>query len=121
MPAETTSQPPAAAPPRLVVTEALLAFVAVTAAVSGLYRLRSVGFVDRNLAVVAAVLFLYVPAMLLWHDTYFYWTHRLLHHPWWLRHVHGVHHRGQLSGYLRPMGGKVPAIYGGSADEPFQG
>lgn len=35
--------------------------------------------------------------------------------------VHGVHHRGQLSGYLRPMGGKVPSIYGGSADEPFQG
>lgn len=35
--------------------------------------------------------------------------------------VHGVHHRGQLSTYLRPMGGKVPAIYGGSADEPFPG
>ena len=34
--------------------------------------------------------------------------------------VHTVHHRGQLSTYLRPMGGKVPAIYGGSADEPFQ-
>lgn len=32
---------------------------------------------------------------------------------------HGAHHRGQLSAYLRPMGGKVPAIYGGSADEPF--
>ena len=31
---------------------------------------------------------------------------------------HGIHHRGQLSAYLRPMGGKVPAIYGGSADEP---
>ena len=31
---------------------------------------------------------------------------------------HGIHHRGQLSSYLRPMGGKVPAIYGGSADEP---
>ncbi|HEX8617639.1 MAG TPA: DinB family protein [Thermoanaerobaculia bacterium] len=28
-----------------------------------------------------------------------------------------VHHRGQLSAYLRPMGGKVPAIYGPSADE----
>lgn len=27
-----------------------------------------------------------------------------------------VHHRGQLSTYLRPMGGKVPAIYGPSAD-----
>lgn len=29
-----------------------------------------------------------------------------------------VHHRGQLSTYLRPMGGKVPAIYGPSADDP---
>jgi uncharacterized damage-inducible protein DinB len=27
-----------------------------------------------------------------------------------------VHHRGQLSSYLRPMGGKVPAIYGPSGD-----
>lgn len=28
-----------------------------------------------------------------------------------------VHHRGQLSSYIRPMGGKVPAIYGPSADD----
>ena len=28
-----------------------------------------------------------------------------------------VHHRGQLSTYLRPMGGKVPAIYGPTADD----
>jgi uncharacterized damage-inducible protein DinB len=28
-----------------------------------------------------------------------------------------VHHRGQLSSYLRPMGANVPAIYGPSADE----
>ncbi|HWR37823.1 MAG TPA: DinB family protein [Clostridia bacterium] len=34
---------------------------------------------------------------------------------------HSVHHRGQLSTYLRPLGGKVPGIYGGSADEPWQG
>jgi len=34
--------------------------------------------------------------------------------------VHSVHHRGQLSTYLRPMGSKVPSIYGGSADEPFE-
>ena len=34
--------------------------------------------------------------------------------------VHTVHHRGQLSVYLRPMGAKVPSIYGGSADEPFR-
>lgn len=29
---------------------------------------------------------------------------------------HSVHHRGQLSAYLRAMGGKVPAIYGPSGD-----
>ena len=29
---------------------------------------------------------------------------------------HSVHHRGQLSVYLRPMGSKVPAIYGESYD-----
>lgn len=29
---------------------------------------------------------------------------------------HGSHHRGQLSAYLRPMGAKVPSIYGPSAD-----
>jgi len=29
---------------------------------------------------------------------------------------HGIHHRGQLSVYLRPMGAKVPAIYGESYD-----
>jgi uncharacterized damage-inducible protein DinB len=32
---------------------------------------------------------------------------------------HTVHHRGQLSAYLRPMGAKVPAIYVASGDEPF--
>ncbi|MEP7117236.1 MAG: DinB family protein [Acidobacteriota bacterium] len=34
---------------------------------------------------------------------------------------HSVHHRGQLAAYLRGMGSKVPAIYGGSADEPMPG
>ena len=29
---------------------------------------------------------------------------------------HSVHHRGQLSAYIRAMGGKVPSIYGPSAD-----
>ncbi len=29
---------------------------------------------------------------------------------------HSIHHRGQLSMYLRPMGSKVPAIYGESYD-----
>jgi uncharacterized damage-inducible protein DinB len=33
---------------------------------------------------------------------------------------HMVHHRGQLASYLRPMGAKVPSIYGGSADDPYK-
>ncbi len=36
---------------------------------------------------------------------------------WWLNHT--IHHRGQLSTYLRAMNAHVPSIYGGSADEPF--
>jgi uncharacterized damage-inducible protein DinB len=33
---------------------------------------------------------------------------------------HSIHHRGQLSTYLRAMNAHVPTIYGGSADEPFE-
>jgi uncharacterized damage-inducible protein DinB len=33
---------------------------------------------------------------------------------------HSIHHRGELATYLRPMGSKVPSIYGGSFDEPFR-
>jgi uncharacterized damage-inducible protein DinB len=42
----------------------------------------------------------------------------VLYLNFWL--VHAVHHRGQLSTYLRAMNARVPSIYGGSADEPFQ-
>jgi uncharacterized damage-inducible protein DinB len=35
--------------------------------------------------------------------------------------VHSIHHRGWLASYLRPMGSKCPSIYGGSADEPWNG
>ena len=31
--------------------------------------------------------------MILMHDTWFYWTHRLMHHPRIFRQVHLVHHR----------------------------
>jgi uncharacterized damage-inducible protein DinB len=34
-----------------------------------------------------------------------------------LMNNHSIHHRGALSMYLRPMGAKVPSIYGPSADE----
>jgi len=34
---------------------------------------------------------------------------------------HTIHHRGQLSVYLRPMGAKVPSIYGESYDDAQAG
>lgn len=35
----------------------------------------------------------------------------------WFSILDAIHHRGQLSAYIRPMGGKVPSIYGPSADD----
>ena len=26
------------------------------------------------------------------HDSWFYWTHRLMHRPWWFARMHAVHH-----------------------------
>jgi len=45
------------------------------------------------------------------------WTDSLAEFVWGTL-FDAVHHRGQLSTYLRPMGGKVPSIYGPSADDP---
>lgn len=43
---------------------------------------------------------------------------RRLDFAWFLLHDQ-IHHRGQFSIYLRMAGGKVPSIYGPSADEPW--
>jgi uncharacterized damage-inducible protein DinB len=37
----------------------------------------------------------------------------------WLMLNDQIHHRGQLSVYTRMAGGKVPSLYGPSADEPW--
>jgi len=37
----------------------------------------------------------------------------------WTTLMDNVHHRGQLSVYLRLVGAKVPSIYGPTADEPW--
>ena len=37
----------------------------------------------------------------------------------WMMMMDNVHHRGQLSVYLRLAGAKVPSIYGPTADEPW--
>jgi hypothetical protein len=36
----------------------------------------------------------------------------------WYIFFDAIHHRGQLSIYIRPMGGQVPSIYGPSGDDP---
>jgi uncharacterized damage-inducible protein DinB len=38
----------------------------------------------------------------------------------WFMLMDSIHHRGQLSVYIRPAGGKVPSIYGPSGDEPWR-
>jgi uncharacterized damage-inducible protein DinB len=37
----------------------------------------------------------------------------------WMTMMDQIHHRGQFSVYVRMAGGKVPSIYGPSADEPW--
>jgi len=37
----------------------------------------------------------------------------------WMMLMDSIHHRGQMSVYIRMAGGKVPSIYGPSADEPW--
>jgi Delta7-sterol 5-desaturase len=34
-------------------------------------------------------------AYLIVHDTWFYWTHRLMHRPFWFKAAHGVHHESR--------------------------
>ncbi|HUG52532.1 MAG TPA: DinB family protein [Vicinamibacteria bacterium] len=38
----------------------------------------------------------------------------------WFILFDAIHHRGQLTAYIRPMGGKVPAVYGPSGDTRAQ-
>ena len=44
--------------------------------------------------------------------------HRRIDFAWFLLHDE-IHHRGQFSVYLRMAGGKVPSIYGPTAEEPW--
>ncbi len=44
------------------------------------------------------------------------WEDTIQNFVWGFLHD-AIHHRGQLTTYLRPMGSKVPSIYGPSADD----
>jgi uncharacterized damage-inducible protein DinB len=45
------------------------------------------------------------------------WFETCMGHMFWAGLFDAIHHRGQLTTYIRPMGGKVPAIYTTSADD----
>ena len=55
------------------------------------------------------------PAKFLW-DGHSAWEARAAELAWGFL-FDLIHHRGQLTVYIRPMGGKVPAVYGPSGDE----
>ncbi len=62
----------------------------------GIYCLKNAGYTriyddfgERGVLWFASSIVL----MILLHDAYFYWTHRLMHHPSIFKHVHLVHHR----------------------------
>ncbi len=62
----------------------------------GVYALRKWGYGELyfNVADYGWSYFLFsIALMLLAHDTYFYWMHRLMHHPGLFRYFHLVHHR----------------------------
>jgi len=37
-----------------------------------------------------------IPLLLVLHDTYFYWTHRLMHEKWLFKRAHRVHHDSRV-------------------------
>jgi uncharacterized damage-inducible protein DinB len=49
----------------------------------------------------------------------FYGMHISLGDALWYELFDHIHHRGQLSVYMRLAGAKLPSIYGPTADEPF--
>jgi Delta7-sterol 5-desaturase len=66
------------------VTGGAITFAALSGVPTQIYRhIEAYGWAWYVASLLAAVLV---------HDTYFYWTHRLLHHPWLFRRVHRVHH-----------------------------
>jgi lathosterol oxidase len=73
----------------------LAVFAAISAAVLALMVSGVAEIYDDPLKHGLAWLVLSLPLLIVWHDAYFYWTHRLLHTRWLFRHVHGVHHRSR--------------------------
>jgi len=61
----------------------------------GIYFLRMYGYTQIYTEVEKlgwGYLVLSVVLAIFWHDTYFYWTHRMMHHPKLFPYFHKVHH-----------------------------
>jgi lathosterol oxidase len=43
-----------------------------------------------------AYLVISLPLLLFLHDLYFYWTHKMLHRPFFFKHVHRIHHESRV-------------------------
>jgi lathosterol oxidase len=87
-------------PSRSVITREILWSISATLifAVPGAFMLEGwkLGWTQIYLEPVRYGWFYLIFSPLLYmalHDTYFYWTHRLLHQRWWFRHAHYVHHQ----------------------------
>jgi len=73
----------------------LAVFAAVAGVVMALLISHHAEIYDDPRKYGLAWFFLSYPLLVIWHDAYTYWTHRLLHTRWMMRHVHFVHHRSR--------------------------
>lgn len=73
----------------------VVVFAGLNVVLMGMFLSKHAEIYSRPMAHGLVWLMLSLPALLLWQDFYFYWTHRLLHTRWLFQHVHGVHHRSR--------------------------
>lgn len=62
----------------------------------GLWWLLQHGYLSAAPLTSTTAWVLQVVVLFAFNEVHFYLAHRGLHHPWWLRRVHGVHHRSRI-------------------------
>jgi Delta7-sterol 5-desaturase len=80
----------------------LFIFAGITLYLS--FALKGIGYYDGYPEITGIWGYVYAAftlvAMFLWHDTFFFWTHKTMHHPMLFRYTHKVHH---LSKDIEPL------------------
>lgn len=77
------------------ITYSVLTMLIFSAVGLGIYFLRKSGWTQIYSDVQSygwLYLIFSVAAAIFWHDTYFYWTHRMMHHPNLFPYFHKIHH-----------------------------